>query len=570
MIHTLTRWKRCQQFCIQNQLAILIGALSGILTGTSYIPFFPWAILFNFAPLWWYWLYKASNRKQILLSGFIAQFIFNLIGFHWVFHTAHEFGHIPIPLSAVALLLFAALAHLYVPLVGLVFFEIKSKLTASPISSTQSATMHSAGLLITLAGLWCLAEIYWPYLFQWHMGYTLLWAKFPIFHWADVIGFQALALILLLFNGFMVFWMRSTLTILHFIKGFVLSVMLFALMNLCGWLHGNNWIKNYKPTRTVNFLPVQANIGNQEKIMAERGLGAQDFIVDRFIQLSEQAVAQHPEAQVLVWPESAIPDYLDQDYSNRRRPQKIKKFLAQVQKGLITGAYSKEYSYNPNVKANQIIDRSYNALFTFNAEGNLTGPPYRKHRLLAFGEYTPFAKWFPYLNEIAPAGEGFHIGPGPDVRDHTLFKFAPQLCYEALYPDDNRHSILLGAQILINLTNDSWFGANFEPHQHLSMTFARAIENRRPLLRVTNTGITSAIDASGNIAVQSPLFQEWAEVIPLSFEEKPTITLFTRYGGFFPLFVFLITLGGFGSVYLLKTRVARSTILLQKTKVGRN
>lgn len=548
MTKLLNQWNRCQNFCYQNQLAILIGILSGVLTGTSYIPFFPWAILFNFAPLWWYWLYKASSRKQILLSGFIAQFIFNLIGFHWVFHTAHEFGHIPKPLSIIILILFAALAHLYVPLVGILFFEIKSKLLSH--SNTLSKSIPRAahcGLLITLCGLWCLAEIYWPYLFQWHMGYTLLWAQFPLLHWADVIGFQGLALILLLFNGFMVFWMRNTITALHFAKGFALSLALFALMNLSGWFHEKNWLENYKPTHTVNFLPVQANIGNQEKIMAERGLGFQDFIVDRFIQLSGEAVAQHPDAQILVWPESAIPDYLDQDYSNRRRPQKIKKFLAQVQKGLITGAYSKDFQFAPSLRGDNVKERTYNSLFAFNADGNLTAPPYRKHQLLAFGEYTPFATWFPYLNEIAPAGEGFNTGPGPGILDYSLFKFAPQLCYESLYPEDTRHSILLGAQILVNLTNDSWFGSSFEPHQHLSMTFARAIENRRPLLRVTNTGITSAIDARGKMAVQSPLFQEWSEIIPLSYEEKPSFTLFTRYGGYLPLFVLLITLGGFAS-----------------------
>lgn len=549
MIPKLSCWKRGQQFYAQNQLAFLIGILSGVLTGTSYIPFFPWAILFNFAPLWWYWLYRASNRKQILLSGFLTQFIFNLIGFHWVFHTAHEFGHIPLPLSFIVLLLFAALAHLYVPLVGLIFFEIKSKLTKRSQTLPQLSSAFYSGLLIILCGLWCLAEIYWPYIFQWHMGYTLLWAKFPLFHWADVIGFQGLAFILLLFNGFMVYWMRNTITALRFIKGFALSLIIFALMNAGGWYHGNSWTQNYKPTHTVNFLPVQANIGNQEKIMAERGLGAQDFIVDRFIELSEQAVAQHPEAQILVWPESAIPDYLDQEYSNRKRPQKIKKFLAQVQKGLITGAYSKEFQFHAAPNGNKVQDRSYNALFAFNAEANLTSPPYRKHQLLAFGEYTPFAKWFPYLNEISPAGEGFDIGPGPGILDYHLFKFAPQLCYEALYPEDNRHSVLLGAQILINLTNDSWFGSSFEPYQHLSMTFARAIENRRPLLRVTNTGITSAIDATGKIAVLSPLFQEWSEIISLSYEDKPSFTLFTRYGGYLPLFVLLMTLGGLAGAF---------------------
>jgi len=544
-----------------------IGLASGLLTGTTYIPFPPWAILFNFVPLWWYWMQGTTTRKQILLSGFLTQFILNLIGFHWVFHTAHEFGHIPWPLSFIVLLLFACLAHLYVPLVGLLFFEIKSKLQ---LNIKNLPARLFIGLLIILCGLWCLAEIYWPYIFQWHLGYTLLWGKLPLFHWADVIGFQGLSLILLLLNALIVYWIQyapffpmkrvskqvlvkdstpdSLKVILRrFFQGLAISLSIFALLNIGGWFHGKNWIENYKPTQSMTFLPIQANIGNSEKIMAERGLGFQDFIVDRFIQLSEKAVAQHPEAQILVWPESAVPDYLDQEYSNRRRPQKIKNFLAQIKKGLITGAYSKEFLFHASDK-NLNEERSYNSLFALNAEGNLVSPPFRKHQLLAFGEYTPFAKWFPYLNEISPAGPGFNAGPGPGLINYGTFKFAPQLCYESLYPEDSRYSVQLGAQILINLTNDSWFGYYSEPYQHLSMTFARAIENRRPLLRVTNTGITSAIDASGNQFQQSPLYQEWAEPMTLNFEDKPKLTLYTRYGGFFPLFVLLMTLGGLASV----------------------
>jgi len=540
-------------FVHQNKQALIVGLLTGALTGFTYIPFPPWAILFNFVPLWWYWLQPQTTRKQVLWSGFFTQFIFNLIGFHWVFHTAHEFGHIPWPFSFIILLLFASLAHLYVPLVGVIFFEIKSKLKAY---NNYLQGPQRAGLIILLCGMWELAEIYWPSIFPWHLGYTLLWGNLPLFHWADVIGFQGLSLILLLLNALITYWIQSAQSVTslfskiflrRFLQGLGLAILSFVFLNLGGWLHGKSWKNNHKPTQTVHFLPVQANIGNTEKLMAERGIGFQDFIVDQFIRLSEKAVMEHPEAQVLVWPESAIPDYLDQDYSNRRRPQKIKKFLAQVKKGLITGGYSKEFQFDPT-RAGAGEESSYNSLFAFNADGNLVTTPYRKYRLLAFGEYTPFAKWFPYLNEISPAGAGFNIGPGPKMLDYHTFKFAPQLCYESLYPDDSRYSVLSGAQILINITNDSWFGYYSEPYQHLSMTFARAIENRRPLLRVTNTGITSAIDASGNQFKESPLFQEWAEVISLSYEENPALTLFTRYGGFFPLFVLLMTLGGLISV----------------------
>lgn len=563
------------------QYPLIFGLISGVFTGGSFIPFPAWAILFNFSPLWWFWTFKAENRKQILLSGIIAQFTFNLIGFHWVFHTAHEFGHIPWPLSFLVLLLFALLAHLYVPLVGLLYYEFKrSIVTPSRSDEGTIPPLSLIGLLLGLVGLWCLAEIYWPYIFQWNMGYTLLWAKFPLYHWADVIGFQGLSLLLLLFNAFFVYWFRNQQTIAKglfrtsTLQGVLLALTTFALLNLTGWLHGRSWNLKQENTQTLHFLPIQANIGNTEKIMAERGIGYQDFIVDKFILLSEQAIARHPEAQVLVWPESAIPDYLDPEFSNRHRPQKIKNMLIKTQKSLIAGGYSKEIKTDPQTKK-ILIDNTYNALFSFNADSTLSAPPYRKHQLLAFGEYTPFARWFPYLNEISPSGKGFDSGPGPGVivahikattpttdpsqftgnnggtitttssALPTPFVFAPQICYESLSPEHTRQSVLQGAQVLINITNDSWFGFYSEPYQHLSMTFARAIENRRPLLRVTNTGITSGIESSGQELIPSPLYQEWAEILTLHYSEKPSLTLFTRYGGFIPIIVLLLILGGF-------------------------
>jgi apolipoprotein N-acyltransferase len=343
------------------------------------------------------------------------------------------------------------------------------------------------------------------------------------------------------------------------LKGIGGTVLVFGLLNITGWYHGKKW-SHRKPNQIIHFLPIQANIGNAEKIMAERGYGYQDFIVQRFIQLSREALAQNPQAQVLVWPESAIPDYLDQEFSERRRPQWIKSFLTETKRYLITGAYSKEVKPRASGVApyrSNDDDLAYNALFILGPQGDPIVPPYRKKHLLAFGEYTPLAQWFPKLNDFSPSGKGFARGPGPQTLkvngpNSQELRLAPQICYEALYPDFTRQGVLGGAQILINLTNDSWFGVNSEPFQHLSMTFARAIENRRPLLRVTNTGFTSAIEASGRLFPQSPLYKEWSGVFSMGYEEKPPMTLYTRYGGFWPFVVLLAALGGF--VGILRTR----------------
>lgn len=553
---------------------IFIGILTGLLTATSFIPFYPWAILFNYVPLWWYWLQKAPSGKHVLWSGWLSQFVTNLIGFHWVYHVSFEFGHIPKPLSILVLILFSSLAHLYFPLVGYFVFRIKQKLenqTSPKIPSSPLATNIPAStpsftffLLLLTISLWSLCEIYWPYIFQWHMGYTLLWAKLPLFHWADVIGFQALSFILLCFNAFIVFslihskksptslFTKSTTLM---VKPALIALSLFALLNGLGWLHGKSW-KTKKYDSKISFLPIQANIGNAEKIMAERGLGFQDFIAQKFIELSKKAIQKYPDANVLIWPESAIPDLLDQEFSHQHRPQWIRQFLKENKKFLITGGYSREYKAN---HLKQIEEKTYNALFTFNSEGLLASPPYRKTHLLVFGEYTPLSDWIPFLKEISPAGSGFNKGTGPKTLSikglqTEPFYFAPQLCYESLYPDDSRYTVLNKAQMLINITNDSWFGPDAEPFQHLSMTFARAIENRRPLIRVTNTGITSGIEASGQTLIQSPLYQEWAEPIVINYDQNPPLTFYTQYGGLWPFLVILIFIGGLIGVIYCKTK----------------
>jgi apolipoprotein N-acyltransferase len=531
-----------------------LALISGILIGTSYIPFPPWAVLFCFAPLWYFWLFQAKNKKEVFWSGFVTQFIFSLIGFYWIFHTAYEFGGMPIPVALVVLLLFACLQHLIFPLLGILVFYVKEKkLITQPLP-----------LALFMASMWCLVEIYYPSLFQWHFGYTMLWGKFPIFHLADIFGFQGLSWFILLVNAMITFAFtyhpkREKVFIYCFS-----ALMFFLALNFWGSYHGKDWKK--LPEKTVNFLPIQANIGNTEKLYAERGMGFQDFIADTFIQISDEALQKYPDTQILVWPESAIPEFMDPAFQSRPRPKKVLNFLGAKNKTLITGAYSREINRSAASEKGKPIEQVYNALFVVGSNLAEIVPPFRKSQLLAFGEYTPFSDWFPKLKEISPAGPGFNKGPGPQVlkmQHSTLGNLilGPQICYESLPANFSRQEVADGAQVLINITNDSWFGRNSEPYQHLYMTLARAIENRRPMIRVTNTGITAAIEASGKILPLSPLYEKWYAPFILHYSDNPSLTFFTHYGQYLPFLVMLFILG-----VIISDRIQRN----QKPRLGRN
>jgi len=135
---------------------------------------------------------------------------------------------------------------------------------------------------------------------------------------------------------------------------------------------------------------------------------------------------------------------------------------------------------------------------------------------MPFGEYTPFSSIFPWLKEINSTAGDFTPGDGVkvfDIKDNTNsgnedLKVSPLICYEDMLPSLARGSVRSGANLLVNLTNDAWFGNSLAPYQHHMIAAFRAIENRRFLVRSTNTGFTSVINPLGQPIEQLPIFSE--------------------------------------------------------------
>jgi apolipoprotein N-acyltransferase len=125
-----------------------------------------------------------------------------------------------------------------------------------------------------------------------------------------------------------------------------------------------------------------------------------------------------------------------------------------------------------------------------------------------FGEYVPLQRFFPFVKRLVPAAGDFASGESvkplklPDVSAGVL------ICFEVIFPELARLQIKNGAEILINMTNDAWFGRTGAPYQHLSMAVFRAVENRRPLVRAANTGISAFIGPTGKVLKNTELFTE--------------------------------------------------------------
>jgi apolipoprotein N-acyltransferase len=478
--------------------------VSAVLIGTSYIPFPPWAIFFCYVPLWTVWLNEAS-WKRVAVTGWVTQFAATLIGFNWVAYTVHEFGHLPWPIAIVALVLFAAVANLHIPLAGLAWWFYSRKLDLDP-----------SGRVWALPVFMGIGERVFPMIFDWNFGYTWLWAGFPAFHLADIVGFIGLSSIGLLFNALL---LQAWLAYRNGSRWWVWAAsvpILFIAMNVWGLFHG----RAPPADSSLRLLVVQANIGNQDKLAAEQGEGFRDTVVDHYHQLTLKGLSEHKTADFVVWPETAFPELIDDPSLLTGYSAKLRELVAGLGTRLITGGYSRLESTN----------QTTNSFFVLDAHGEWLVRPYHKTILLAFGEYLPGADLVPGLRELLPQVGDFGRGPGPTVLDTAPVKIGAQICYEGLFDWFSRRLALEGAQVIVNLTNDSWYGAWQQPYQHLYMTLARALEVRRPLVRSTNTGISAAILSSGEILETSPIDRDWYHLYDIPYRRDPAATLFMTWG----------------------------------------
>ena len=500
----------------------LLPALAGLFVGTSYIPFPPWALLFCWTPFFfWFWKNQHSWKK-VGTAAWLSSFILTMIGFYWISYVSYEFGHLPVAVAGFLTLLFAACAHLHIPLAALILWWIHQRM--------KLRGWFPQSLLTAL--IFSLSEYIWPSMYPWNLGYPLLAHAWNSAWVAQVIGFHGLSFFLfwihaLLACAALAKWNSSekNISTKHFSSRSWLAPVGMAILLFLSLEFAGSYFRHQKtPTvGTLNILQVQPNIGNLERAMAEKGRGAQDYIVNTYIEKTREALAAHPDPQLILWPEVAIADYMNSAYWNGTRQRKLIDFFHEVNRPFLFGAFANE--------GNEI----YNALFYWTPEKGLE-TYYKKMYLLAFGEYLPFAEYLPQFlrSELEKIVSSFGRGKEPMVHSTGLGKLGFQICYEGLFPEISRDLSQRGAQVIVNLTNDSWYGPTFETDQHAWMTLARAVEVQRPLIRSTNTGYTSVISADGKILQWSPRFQPWFGVTQVPLTDPSARNIFTRYGHLIP------------------------------------
>ncbi len=164
-------------------------------------------------------------------------------------------------------------------------------------------------------------------------------------------------------------------------------------------------------------------------------------------------------------------------------------------------------------------------------------------QLVPFGEYVPLRSLFGYFVNRVVSGFGDMFAG----HDQTIFsvgdvKLGTLICYESIFPNLARSAVKDGANILVNITNDAWYGESSAPYQLLAMAAMRAAETKVPLVRVANTGISAVIEPTGLITARTPLFTRGTETEPVSW--RPELTIYTRFGDVFAEFAFMLMIVG--------------------------
>jgi apolipoprotein N-acyltransferase len=464
---------------------------------------------------------QCSRRRAFWIGWLTGLLAFTGI-MAWVVTAMTTYGKVPLPISYAILLLLTAYLGLYVGLYSLAVVWLRELIPRYGIFFAPCFWV-ALELIRTyaLSGLpWCL------------LGYSQ-YQNLDLIQIADHTGVYGVSFLIVLVNlavAELILWLMPFFRGFHPVKlPWELLTTAAALMML-SWLYSSSVLTEERATQsksTITVGVVQPNIDQAVKWDAEY----RDETMQRFDRLTAKL---GNGTDLVVWPEAATPFILEreQDYQ-----VKLIEWAARAQAPILTG--SPALRFYPDRRPYLL-----NSAYLLGTDGNLLGR-YDKHHLVPFGEYIPLkSSLLFFLDKLVEGIGDFEAGPGPTILSFTPkslhggspagsrpVKFGVAICYEVIFPDLVRRFAGNGAEFLVTITNDGWFGPSSAPAQHFSMVIFRSVENHLAFARSANTGISGFIDPYGRILDATPLFTEHAlkAAIPISH----TRTFYSYYGDVF-------------------------------------
>lgn len=446
--------------------------------------------------------------SQAAMVGYFCGFLWFMGNCYWVFQTMHLYGGIPLVPSFGILVLFSLYLGLYFGLCGWLVGLLRAHLG-------MERTLFAAPFL------WVSVEFARSRItgFPWDlMGYTQI-DNAAVAHIAVVTGVFGLSFLVATVNGL---WAAKFVLPAHRLSRWFLplAILLSVSLSLLGL---------YRPARKVPSAELSAVLLQENLRVGAEANGepeTKEQMLASFKQLSLAPTFDGTHAgpngrapDVVIWPEAPA-SFFDADPVFQQR-------MGEVARAANAPLIVDDIS----LATRDAGGRSplYNSASFFAADGRRVGR-YDKMHLVPFGEYTPYKPLFFFAGHLL---DDLPFVPG---KSRSLFRangnsYGVFICYESIFGDEIRQFVKDGAQVLVNISDDGWYGDTSAPWEHLDMVRMRAIENDRWVLRATNTGITAAIDPSGRVTATMPRHARAS--MTASFGRIDHLTFYTRFGDWF-------------------------------------
>lgn len=444
---------------------------------------------------------EKQTKGRTFLVFFSSAFLYNLIILYWIPRVMAQYGGTTVALGITGLVCLVAFFSIFPGLAGVLIRQRIARGSSWGLVAWIPAIWVGKDLVIEkiISGFpWCLAGYC-----QYKNTYFIQVAEIGGIH---LVSFLIIAVNVLLYN-----FLKSKN------KKFLLALLLMILI-----IYGSGFLLLHEHERSTRAIPwhqagiIQPN-SNHDLIFNSITIHK---TLDELFEAS--AILKEQGAELVVWPEFTVPIYPLQNSNYHQRFAAFSERVVPVLAGFTDF---------------QNFDNAFNSVMLF--QGG-TVEKYDKFHLTPFGEYVLFRRWLFFVKKITDQIGDFT--PGKTL--HNL-KFAGHwlstpICYEIIYPELARTLIACGGEVIITISNDSWFGKSSAPYQHLAMAVFRSVENRRFLLRSTSNGVSALVDPAGRILYQSPLHQP--DRFLVSFQYLKHKTIFTRRGYLFPYFCLLLVL----------------------------
>ncbi|MCX6112073.1 MAG: apolipoprotein N-acyltransferase, partial [Proteobacteria bacterium] len=518
----------------KERLNILLSILTGVLTALSFEPFSISIFgFFAYIPLFFVFERTEKSLRKILIYAWLSMFITAILCFQWIHFVAVEFGLLPKWAAFLILIGFSLLTNFSLQIFS-VLYHFAGRFTGW--------TKNYVFYFLIVPSLFVISEFLDPRIFNWYIGNLLSSFKYlPQF--ADFFGVYGLSFFTILINisvflivKYLIKYKKlgyKNFNYKKLIPGLSVIVAVLLFLEIYGYYNYGQIQKLEDKCPKIRAAVIQANIGNPmqleinqaAKLRKEIGTvddnSDQALILKKYEIMTKKAVEENSGIDLIVWPETAFPGYYVE-----RNPQMAehRKMVEELGVPFLIGGYYIESD----------TGRYYNSAILSTKDRI---DYYHKNIRLPFGEYMPMGETIPLLKRLVPSVGDFSKGSGAMTLDLIIngleVRFAPTICYEILKSDYVREMYNKDAHVFLNLSNDSWFGV-VEPYHHLRLARMKALEFRRPIIRSTNTGITTLIDMNGMMVKAGGLNKEDVLVFDVPICDHRLRTVYATFGYLFP------------------------------------